>query len=76
MPNVLIREVAPETHKKLVERAASRGQSLQAYLQIELARLAAADTVEEIFARVRAMKGGRVGFDEAVRDLEEARNER
>ena len=76
MPNVLIRDLAPETHSKLIERAAARGQSLQAYLQIELARLAAADTVEEILARVRAMKGGRVGFDEAVRDLEEARNER
>ena len=76
MPNILVRDVPPKTHERLRERAASRGQSLQAYLQIELARLAAADTVEEIFARVRAMKGGRVGFDEAVRDLEEARNER
>ena len=76
MPNILVRDVPPKTHKRLTERAASRGQSLQAYLQIELARLAAADTVEEILARVRAMKGGRVGFDEAVRDLEEARNER
>ena len=76
MPNILVRDVPPKTHERLTERAASRGQSLQAYLQIELARLAAADTVEEILARVRAMKGGRVGFDEAVRDLEEARNER
>ena len=76
MPNILVRDVPPKTHERLTERAASRGQSLQAYLQIELARLAAADTVEEILARVRAKKGGRVGFDEAVRDLEEARNER
>ena len=76
MPSVLIRDLAPETHKKLTERAASRGQSLQAYLQLELARLASASTVEEIFARVSTLQGGTVGFREAVEAIEEARNGR
>ena len=76
MPNILVRDVPPKTHERLTECAASRGQSLQAYLQIELARLANAETVEEIFARVRQERGGHFTLDDVVRDLEEARAER
>lgn len=32
MPNITIRDVAPDVHRTLVKRAARRGQSLQHYL--------------------------------------------
>ncbi|BDZ65483.1 hypothetical protein GCM10025877_24210 [Agromyces mangrovi Wang et al. 2018] len=58
MPNVLIRDLAPEVHAALVERAERRGQSLQQYLSQELAKLAARPTVAELFAEIEARGDG------------------
>lgn len=73
MPNVLVRDLTPETHRELVRRAESRGQSLQQYLTSELTRLAASASLEDVLARIEAHRGGRVGFTEAVEALAEDR---
>lgn len=75
MPNVLVRDLPPEVHRVLVERAAAAGQSLQAYITAELTRLAATPTVADIVRRLEGLEGGRVGFSQAVADLAEARPE-
>ena len=76
MPNVLVRDVPESVHRRLTERAASKGQSLQAYLRMELARLAETESLEDVLARIRKDSGGRVGVNEALHALEEARAER
>jgi len=40
MPNILVRDVPPFVHERLVEEARERGQSLQQYLLSQLRRLA------------------------------------
>ena len=76
MPNVLIREVPPEVHQKLAQRAASQGRSLQTYLQMELARLARLATVEEIFDEIERTAEPQSGSIDAVETLDEVRAER
>lgn len=74
MPNVLIRDVPPDVHRKLTQRAAIQGRSLQSYLQMEFERMARAETADEVLARIRTRRGGRIGFDVAVTDIQEARS--
>ena len=76
MPNVLVRNVPEDVHRKLTERARSNGISLQRYLSTELTRLAETPTLEEMIARIERRSGGTVGLRRAVADLEEARGER
>lgn len=76
MPNVLVRDLPPGVHARLVELAAARGQSLQQLLVSELARIAAEPTMDEVIARIERRAGGRVGFDRAVADLDEERSSR
>ncbi|MEX2280574.1 MAG: hypothetical protein WEA76_10875 [Acidimicrobiia bacterium] len=73
MPNVLVRDVPEEVHAQLQRRAENQGQSLQQYLVAELARMAARPTVDEVLRRVEQRSGGRVGLEQAVRDLAEDR---
>ncbi|MFT4220780.1 MAG: antitoxin [Microbacterium sp.] len=54
MPNVLIRDLDPDVHAVLAERAKGAGQSLQQFLTAELTRLASKPTNAEIIARIRA----------------------
>ena len=63
-------------HKRLTERAASKGQSLQSYLRMELMRLAEIEPLEDVLARIRQDSGGRISAHEAVVAIEEARAER
>jgi len=49
-----IRDLPDEVAEKLKERAAAAGQSLSAYVGLELARIAANPTNAEIVARLRA----------------------
>ena len=49
MANVLIRDVPDHVHQVLRDRAERQGQSLQHYLQAELARLSAERSVAEVF---------------------------
>jgi plasmid stability protein len=73
MTNVLVRDIPDEVHAALQRRAEQRGQSLQQYLAGELARLAARPTVDELFARVSLRRGGKVGLEQAARDLADER---
>ena len=76
MPHVLVRDVPEDIHRKLTQRARASGTSLQRYLSAELARLAETPTLDEIIARIERSAGGRVGFAQAVADLDEIRAER
>jgi len=73
MTNVLVRGLTEETHRELVRRAEQRGQSLQQYLATELTRLAASPTVEDVLRRIETRHSGRVGFLQAVDDLDDER---
>ncbi len=73
MANVLVRDLPDDVHGALQQRAERRGQSLQQYLTSELTRLVERPTPEELFAHVARRKGGKVGLEQAVADLESER---
>jgi hypothetical protein len=70
MPNVLVRDVPDEIHAGLQRRAEAAGQSLQQFLAGELTRLATAPTMSDVLERISRRRGGSIGFDTAVRDLD------
>jgi antitoxin FitA len=76
MPNVLVRDLPDEVHAGLQRRAEAAGQSLQQFLASELTRLASTPTIDEVLARISRRRGGRVGFDRAVADLDDERGTR
>jgi len=76
MPNVLVRDLPDEVHANLLRRAEAAGQSLQQYLSTELTRLASMPTMTDVLTRISRRRGGRVGLDRAVADLDEERNPR
>lgn len=53
MSNIQIRNVPPELHRTLKERAAKAGMSLSDYLLVEIKRIAALPTFEEMTERLR-----------------------
>lgn len=73
MPNILIRNLPEEVHRKLVNRAKADGRPLQAYLVSELSRLARTVSLEELITDIERNEGGRVGFAQAVEDLDQSR---
>ncbi len=73
MTNVLIRDVPDAVHQALRQRAQREGQSLQQYLQAELARLAERPSMAEVLDRIEACSGGSVGLRQAVDDLDRER---
>jgi antitoxin FitA len=73
MPNVLVRDLPDDVHVDLQRRAEEAGQSLQQYLASELTRLARTPTMEQVLARIADRRGGRVGYETAVADLDEDR---
>jgi antitoxin FitA len=76
MPNVLVRDLPEEIHVGLQRRAEAAGQSLQQFLAGELTRLATTPTLNEVLDRISRRQGGRVGFDVAVRDMDDDRGPR
>jgi hypothetical protein len=76
MPNVLVRDLPDGVHASLLRRAEEAGQSLQQYLATELTRLASTPTMDEVLARISRRRGGRVGLDRAVADLDDERGPR
>lgn len=76
MPNVLVRDLPDDVHASLQRRAESEGKSLQQYLAGELTRLARTPSVQEVLERIESRRGGKVGLDVAVEDLDHVRGER
>lgn len=76
MPSVQIKDVPDDTHRVLRERAARAHQSLQEYLRSRLIADANQPTVEEVFDRAAARKGGKVSFRSAVSDVRGDRDSR
>lgn len=76
MPNVLIRNIPDDVHAKLQERARRHGQSLQQYLDQELRHLATRPSVDELNERISGRQGGRVGLEQAAKDIADARARR
>jgi antitoxin FitA len=69
MPSVQIKNVPPDVHRVLRQRAAAAGQSLQEYLLDQLTRQAETATLEEILDRAGGRAGGSLGFDFAAESL-------
>ena len=76
MPNVLVRDLPDNVHAGLQRRAEAEGRSLQQFLAIELTRLATTPTIDDVLARIARRKGGRIGFDAAILDLDDERSRR
>jgi plasmid stability protein len=73
MPSVQIKNVPPDVHRVLRQRAAAAGQSLQEYLLAQLRRQAEAETLEEVLDRAGDRAGGSLGFDFAAESLRDDR---
>jgi plasmid stability protein len=69
MPSVQIKNVPPDVHRVLRQRAAAAGQSLQEYLLDQLTRQAETATLEEVLDRAGGRAGGSLGFDFAAESL-------
>lgn len=75
MPNVLVRGLPDEVHASLQRRAETEGKSLQQYLASELTRIANTPTLNDVLDRIGRRRGGKVGFDMAVRDFNDERRQ-
>ena len=77
MPSVQIKNVPPNVHEILRERAGKAGQSLQAYLLAQLEEQASKPTIKELFERIeKERSGGRVSPEFAARVIREERDAR
>ncbi len=54
VPNVQIRDVPPDVHRRLKAQATQSGQSLNAYLLAQVTEIARLPTVAELADRIRA----------------------
>ena len=73
MPSVQIKNVPPDVHRVLRERAAAAGQSMQEYLLAQLTRQAQEETLEEVLDRAGARAGGSLGLAFAAETLRDER---
>jgi plasmid stability protein len=75
-----IRNVPPDLHERLKQRAASKGMNLSDYLKRELDRIASIPTNEELFAEIEAdRQAGRLiatSRDEILDAIREGRESR
>ena len=71
---IQVRNVPESVHRKLKARAAAAGMSLSDYIKRDLVESAAAPTLEEIDARVRARGPSRVKAQSIVAALREVRD--
>ena len=76
MPSVQIKDVPPETHAVLRQRAAQAHQSLQEYLRARLIEEAATPTLDEVLDRAGLRAGGSVPLSLAVATVREDRDRR
>lgn len=74
MATLYIREVPETVANTLKQRAAAQGQSLSAYVNAQLAQLAARPTNEEIVARLRSRdRDENITTGDIIAELEAAR---
>lgn len=73
MPSVQIKNVQPDVHQILRDRAGKAGQSLQAYLLAQLEEQASKPTIKELFERVEH-RGGRLSPARAAKLVREDRD--
>jgi plasmid stability protein len=76
MATVQIKNVPPDVHQILRERASKAGQSLQAYLLAQLQEQASKPTIKELMDRVGKRTGGDVSFEFATKVIREDRDAR
>lgn len=80
MVMIQIRNVPPDLHERLKQRAASKGMNLSDYLKRELDRIASIPTNEELFAEIEAdRQAGRLiatSRDEILDAIREGRESR
>ncbi len=78
MVMIQIRNVPPDLHERLKQRAASKGMNLSDYLKSELDRIASIPTNAEIFAKIQADADDgllpSIGSDQIVRGIREDRD--
>jgi len=74
---IQIRGVSDEAHRRLKSRAALEGRSLSEYLRLEIERIAALPTMEEMIERVARDEPVDLGESaaEIIRQEREARDE-
>jgi plasmid stability protein len=70
MPDVLIRDLSPDSVKYLKQRAHRNGRSMQSELKSILEKAAQAESLDAalLSARIRRMLGGREHSDSAEQD--------
>ena len=76
MPSVQIKDVPPETHAVLRQRAARAHQSLQEYLRARLIEDAATPTLDEVLDRAGQRAGGHVPLGLSAATVREDRDRR
>jgi len=69
VPSVQIKNVPPDVHRVLRQRAAAAGQSLQEYLLAELTQQAQEESLDEILDRAGGRAGGAMGLAFAAETL-------
>ena len=74
MPNVQIRDVPPDVHRRLKAQAALAGQSLNEYLLGRVGEIAGTPTVAELVERLRIR--GPYGGPPSARVIRENRDHR
>jgi antitoxin FitA len=74
MPSVQIKDVPPDVHSVLRQRAAAAGQSLQEYLLGRLVAEARRPTLDELLTRAEGRAGGSTPLEEATRLIREDRD--
>jgi plasmid stability protein len=76
MTSVQIKDVPPEIHAVLRQRAAAAHQSLQEYLRARLIDEASRPTVQEVMQQAGGRAGGSGSFAAAVAALRDDRDRR
>ena len=76
MPNIQVKDVPPDVHAILRQRAAAAHQSLQEYLLSRLVEEAQRPTLEEVLTRAGGRAGGSVTLKRAAKVLRDERARR
>ena len=74
VPSVQIKDVPPDVHLVLRQRAAAAGQSLQEYLLGRLVAEARRPTLDELLTRAEGRAGGSTPLEEATRLIRQDRD--